>query len=44
MYIDPQLATVGINEPSAETRHRLRVAKLPMTASRGAGMSETRVS
>ena len=44
MYIDPQLATVGINETEAQKRgidHR--VAKLPMTGvARAQEMSETR--
>jgi dihydrolipoamide dehydrogenase len=44
MYIDPQLATVGINETEAQQRGLdYRVAKLPMTGvARAQEMSETR--
>ncbi|HZF19204.1 MAG TPA: mercuric reductase [Burkholderiales bacterium] len=44
MYIDPQLATVGINETEAQKRGiDYRVAKLPMTGvARAQEMSETR--
>jgi pyruvate/2-oxoglutarate dehydrogenase complex dihydrolipoamide dehydrogenase (E3) component len=44
MYIDPQLATVGINETEARKRGiDYRVAKLPMTGvARAQEMSETR--
>jgi pyruvate/2-oxoglutarate dehydrogenase complex dihydrolipoamide dehydrogenase (E3) component len=44
MYIDPQLATVGINETEAQKRGLdYRVAKLPMTGvARAQEMSETR--
>src|SRR5437879_6152230 len=44
MYIDPQLATVGINETEAQKRGiDYRVAKLPMTrVARAQEMSETR--
>ena len=44
MYIDPQLATVGINETEAQRRGiDYRVAKLPMTGvARAQEMSETR--
>jgi pyruvate/2-oxoglutarate dehydrogenase complex dihydrolipoamide dehydrogenase (E3) component len=35
MFIDPQLATVGVNEAEAKRRGlNYRVAKLPMTTSR----------
>ena len=44
MYIDPQLATVGLNETEAQKRGLdYRVAKLPMTGvARALEMSETR--
>ena len=44
MYIDPQLATVGLNETEAQKRGiDFRVAKLPMTGvARAQEMSETR--
>src|SRR6266705_1052561 len=44
MYIDPQLATVGMNETEAQKRGiDYRVAKLPMTGvARALEMSETR--
>jgi len=44
MYIDPQLATVGLNETEAQKRGiDYRVAKLPMTGvARAIEMSETR--
>jgi pyruvate/2-oxoglutarate dehydrogenase complex dihydrolipoamide dehydrogenase (E3) component len=44
MYIDPQLATVGVNETEAQERGiDYRVAKLPMTGvARAIEMSETR--
>jgi dihydrolipoamide dehydrogenase len=44
MYIDPQLATVGLNETEAQKRGLdYRVAKLPMTGvARAQEMSETR--
>lgn len=44
MYIDPQLATVGINETEAQQRGLdYRMAKLPMTGvARALEMSETR--
>jgi len=44
MYIDPQLATVGLNETEAQKRGiDYRVAKLPMTGvARAQEMSETR--
>jgi len=37
MYIDPQLATVGITNRGAETRHRLPRGEAPMTGVAGAG-------
>jgi len=44
MFIDPQLATVGVNETEAKRRGlNYRVAKLPMTSvARAIEMSETR--
>jgi pyruvate/2-oxoglutarate dehydrogenase complex dihydrolipoamide dehydrogenase (E3) component len=44
MFIDPQLATVGVNEAEAKRRGlNYRVAKLPMTSvARAIEMSETR--
>lgn len=44
MFIDPQLATVGVNEAEAQRRGlNYRVAKLPMTSvARAIEMSETR--
>jgi pyruvate/2-oxoglutarate dehydrogenase complex dihydrolipoamide dehydrogenase (E3) component len=44
MFIDPQLATVGVNETEAKRRGlSYRVAKLPMTSvARAIEMSETR--
>ena len=44
MYMDPQLATVGLNEAEAKRRGlNYRVAKLPMTSvARAIEMSETR--
>jgi pyruvate/2-oxoglutarate dehydrogenase complex dihydrolipoamide dehydrogenase (E3) component len=44
MFIDPQLATVGVNETEAQKRGlNYRVAKLPMTAvARAIEMGETR--